>query len=172
MRDTLELELRDVPVALITTTARVPVVTKKNGVYHLRHAFAAGILESWGTPQGDRALLRFGYSRMLRMAGCREGDTVVLAWPGGLRGRASGSGSVKWRSWPAEIEAKTMPSGFGTWSNTADGVRGLETITLPDPLFGRSKEVVASHGESVVPQIEKILLARRAPRTPQSTAVF
>jgi hypothetical protein len=161
LRDTLELELRNVPVALITTTARVPVVTKKNGVYHLQHSHAQGVLESWGTPQADRALLRSGYDRLLRMAGCREGDTVVLAWPGGLRGGASGSGSVKWRSWPAEIEAKAMPSGFGNWSDTADGVRGLETITLPDPLFGISKEVVASHGESVVPQVEKILLTRR-----------
>ena len=79
MRDTLELESRGTPVALITTTARIVEVAKRDGLFHLQHGFAGKIHATLTTPWATKNMAKFGYHRALRMAGCREGDLVQLA---------------------------------------------------------------------------------------------
>ncbi len=146
MHDTLEFESRGTPVALITTTARIVEVVKRDGVFHLRHGFAGQIHATLGTPWAAKSMAKFGYHRALRMAGCHEGDPVQL--PGG---------TVSWRFPATDDERAQMPAGFGKWCSAADGVRGLQTITVEDPVHGLSASAIAGRADEIVPQSVSIL---------------
>ena len=91
-------------------------------------------------------MAKFGYHRALRMAGCREGDQVQL--PGG---------TISWRFPDTDDERSQMPAGFGKWCSTADGVRGLKTITVDDPVDGLSASAIAHRVDEIVPQSVSIL---------------
>lgn len=146
MRDTLELESRGTPVALITTTARIVEVAKRGGVFHLHHGFAGKIHATLGSDWAEKQMAKFGYHRALRMAGCSEGDSVQL--PGG---------TIRWRFADTDDERSQMPAGFGKWCNTADGVRGLQTITVDDPVHGLSASAIAQRVDEIVPRCVSIL---------------
>ena len=150
MRDTLELESRGTPVALIATTARIVEVAKRDGVFHLHHAFAGKIHATLGTPWATKSMAKFGYHRALRMAGCSDGDAVQL--PGG---------TISWRFPDSDDERSQMPAGFCKWCSRADGVRGLRTITLDDPVHGLTTPAIAERAAAILPQSVLILSSAR-----------
>lgn len=153
MHDLIELESRGLPTAYIATTARVPVVRKHRGAYHLRHAFLPKYLASWRqrgfSPGLHHILARMGIHRALRVAGCKAGDTVYLD-----------DTPVPWEYPNAEQEAKARLPGIGKWSRSADGIRGLETIEIPDPLARLPRDVIAARAESIVAEARTILTGK------------
>ena len=146
MRDTIEFEIRGLPVALVVTPARLVEVEARAGVFHLRHAFAAKIFSALGSVWAQRQMAKFGYHRALRMVGCRDGDLVQL--PGG---------TVEWRFPDIEYERSTMPAGFGRWCSVADGVSGLRWITTNDPNTRRDDDGRSRRAGELAVQVKAIL---------------
>ncbi|MEJ2089499.1 MAG: hypothetical protein P8Y69_13715 [Gammaproteobacteria bacterium] len=134
------------PVGLITATARLVEVEARDGVFHLSHAFAGKIHQTLGTPWASRQMGKFGYHRALRMAGCRDGDPVELT-----------GGIVAWEYPDPEEELVTMPSGFGKWCSSADGVRALRTVTTPDPIADLDENAVRARADVITPAVVDVL---------------
>lgn len=146
MRDTIELELRGVPVALITATGRMVEVAKRDGIFEITHAFAAKIASTMGSDWGTKQLSKFGYHRALRLAGCRAGDQVRL-----------GDALVEWQYPDPEFERAHRPAGFGRWNSDVDGLPRFDFVVTPDPIPGLSPAQVAERTEAIAPRIVRIL---------------
>ncbi len=162
MRDTIELEGAGIPVALITASGRIATVSKKKGVYHIKHGdveledrFANVIrsLASLGDALGqDLQLHRIlkDYHRLLRLAGCKEGDKVSFE-----------SIEMNWRFPPPAFEEHkwSWPSGFRKWHSVVDGIKGFEHIETPDPTVGLSSAEVAKRVNDLTPRVLARLIA-------------
>ena len=147
MRDTIELELRGVPVALITATGRLVEVRKSAGIFEVDHGFADKIAATVGSEWATRQLSKFGYHRALRLAGCRAGDSV----------RLGGEVVIGWEYPNAEFEHTHRPAGFGRWNSDLDGFRRFESVVTPDPIPGLSAVEVARRTEEITPKVVRIL---------------
>lgn len=112
----------------------------------MNHAFAGKIYQTLGTAWATKQMSKFGYHRALRIAGCQDGDKVQL--PGGI---------VTWEYPDPDEELGLMPSGFGKGCNPADGVRGLRTITTPDPIPGIDEHEVRARADVIAPEVVTIL---------------
>ena len=151
LRDSIELEFRNIPVALVTATTRIPTVRKQQGVYILTHCFADRFNEGWfSSPMDQRNLAKFGYHRQLRLAGCQAGDRVEI---NGQR--------IPWVYPSAEFEASkwNWPSGFAKWHLRQDGIKQFKAIETPDPTVDLSAADISYRVEDLIPKIQTVLLA-------------
>ena len=150
MRDTIELEGRGVPVALITAAGRIPKVTKKKGVFYLTQSHDKNF--SGKDPHTQRGIAKFSYHRQLRLAGCKVGDAVEI---NGIR--------VKWKYPSKEFEENVRlnwPSGFRNWHSTIDGIKSFKPIETPDPTVGLSKSEVEARVKDLTPAVMNLLVRR------------
>jgi hypothetical protein len=142
LRDTIELELRGVPTALIATTGRLVDVVRSGNEFVLSHAFADKIYAAMDSPWAIRQMAKFGYHRALRIAGCDEGNLVHLS------GR-----EIRWHFPTVDDERTSMPAGFGKWCSNANGIRDLQTIMTADPIFGLDQAEIAQRADELLPEI-------------------
>lgn len=152
MRDTIELEGRDVPVALITAQGRIPKVAKRKGVYYVAQSLAGNFKGDLDNPRAQRYLSKFGFHRQLRLAGCKAGDPVEI---NGVR--------LKWKYPSKAFEESKLnwPSGFAKWHTRIDGIKRLEPIETPDPTVGLSRSEVQARVDDLTPAVLGRLVAGR-----------
>ncbi len=146
MRDTIELEHRGVPVALITATGRLVEVRKRAGIFEISHAFADKIAATMGSVWATAQLSKFGYHQALRLAGCRGGDAVRL-----------GEVVMDWEYPDAVFERAHRPAGFGRWNTDVDGFKRFESVVTPDPVPGLTAAAVAERAGEITPKVVRIL---------------
>lgn len=149
MRDSIELESRGVPVALITASGRIPTITRRGGIYYLSHFFGDRFRpEALNSTVGQRGIAKFSYHRQLRLAGCKEGDDVDVA---GTR--------VKWKFPSREFEESRLnwPAGFAKWHLTIDGIKRFMPIETPDPTVGLPASEIEERVRDLTPKVFTML---------------